>query len=513
MNISLIHTETDPWALGIRNVSAMLKRGGHRTRLIIMGPSEQCYSPGACDALRELVRDSDIIGISSFSRGSDKAVQIADHLRPLKKFMVWGGVHATLNPEECAKYVDLVCRGEGEEMMLELANRLASGKDWHDINGGVYERNGSVIANPLRSLIDDLDALPVTDYSFENEYHLGPDGFRKVSNFSNITEPILFIGSRGCAYHCTYCSNAKLKKIFAGSGRYLRKMSVKRYIEHAAEVRKAFPKNQCFYFIDEDFFQRSVQELSEFGELYQQKIGLPFESLASPLQISDEKMAILARAGFWRIRMGVESGSERTKREIYNRAMPNEAVMRAAATITKYRIVPYYFLIVSNPYEENEDLVSTVNLLRALPTPYFLQTFNLVFFPGSELYERAMRDALITGKQDSGYRLDTRGGLKHSGHAWKKKNLYLNGLIYLMEGKSTPRRLGLVPRLMVPAVMKGACINFNDNYPAIVKGLIALKGGMLFLRKIVARVLTRMIGDPRAIYDFKRYVRRKLTRA
>ena len=49
---------------------------------------------------------------------------------------------------------------------------------------------------------------------------------------------------------------------------------------------------------------------------------------------------------------------------------------------------------------------------------------------------------LIHGKADSGFDLQYRGGLKYDDHPWKTKNLYLNGLMFMMEGKVTRRRLG-----------------------------------------------------------------------
>ena len=107
MNISFIYTEIDRWALGIRSVSAFLKNAGHSTRLILAGQKKELCTSSLRD-IRELVKDTDVIGLSCFSRGSDKARQIAEYLRPLGKFIIWGGIHATLNPKECAKYADVV---------------------------------------------------------------------------------------------------------------------------------------------------------------------------------------------------------------------------------------------------------------------------------------------------------------------------------------------------------------------------------------------------------------------
>ena len=93
MNVSLIYTEPDIWAFGMRSISAFLKEAGHHTQLVFMGSQESCYSSRSLEKVRELVRDSDIIGISSMSRSSIKAKQLLRDLRPCKGLTVWGGTH------------------------------------------------------------------------------------------------------------------------------------------------------------------------------------------------------------------------------------------------------------------------------------------------------------------------------------------------------------------------------------------------------------------------------------
>jgi len=510
MRVLFIYTENDPWALGMRSVVAVVKRAGHHTRILLMGSDKESYPPIVLEEMKKLAQEAEVICVSCFSRGSDKAKQVVEHLRSLGKITVWGGVHATLNPQDCANYVDLVCVGEGEEFILDLIGRLETGNDLLTIENGAFCHEGKVVINPLRPLMGDLDQLPLVDFSFEDECHLKGDDFIRVSDFSDVTEPIMFSGSRGCSYNCTYCSNAKLKQLFAGKGRYVRRMSVPKYIEHLKTLRNSFPKSKYYYLIDEDFFAQPLEELRAFAEVYRQEIGLPFEVLGSPVRITEEKVGVLVKAGLWRVRMGIESGSERVKREVYKRYMTNEVVMRATRAINKYpQVVPYYFIIISNPYEETEDLLETVQFIASLPNPFYLQCFNLIFFPGTALYDRAVHDGLILGTEDSGYQLDYRGGLHYEGHDWKRKNLYLNGLLFLMEGKSTPSRLGLLPRLLVRVFLYQRVIRFNERFPSLIKMAIAAKSLTLLLRKHGARWLTRIIGDPRTIYNLKAYLRRK----
>ena len=89
--------------------------------------------------------------------------------------------------------------------------------------------------------------------------------------------------------------------------------------------------------------------------------------------------------------MGVESGSDDTKRLVFNRPVDNEAVMKAAAAIRKNpRIIAYYFFIIGNPYEERRDLLGTIGLLKRLPPPFFLRAYNLIFIPGTPSFSAVL---------------------------------------------------------------------------------------------------------------------------
>jgi len=513
MNIALIYTDWDPWALGLRSISAILKNAGHQTRLIFMGTDKTYYSQKILEDVKNLVKASNLIGISCLSRGSEKAKQVIRFIRTLKKPIVWGGLHATLNPEECVSLTDMVCVGEGEEIIVELAECIENGNDWRKIANIAYKKNRKFIINPLRPLISNLDELPLMDFSCEEEFHLTNKGFIQLYHASEMpgTHEIVFNGSRGCVFHCTYCCNSKLKEIFSGKGRYIRKMSISKYIECAKTLKQYFPQAKYFYLIDEDFFIRNPDELHQFAKEFPRQVGLPFECCGNPKQISQEKMELLVKAGLWRIRMGIESGSERTKREIYKRPVTNEEIRRAAQIISNFpQVVPYYFLIIANPYENDKDLIETAKFMLNLPGKFYTQAFNLVFFPGSILYERAVQDGLIEGKQESGYELDFRGGFIYKKHSWKQKNLYLNGLIFMMEGRSTKYRLGLLPKAFVPFLIKPTFLKFNNRYSFFIESMILVKMIILSLRSFGAKVLKRIVTDPTSIYNFREFFKVKI---
>lgn len=511
MKVALLSTENDPWAMGLRSVSAALRRAGHRPTKVLCASESERYSDRMIEQIRERLAGFSVVGISCLARGSEKARQVIEALRPLKPLIVWGGVHATLDPRDAARSADVVCRGEGEGFMVEVLERHEQGRSFHDVANAAYLNDSGLVCQPLRPLVRDLDALPVFDFLPEDEWHLSTGGWRQPAEVFDVREPILFNGSRGCAFHCTYCSNSQLKAVYAGQGRYVRRMSIERYVECIVELRSLFPRAKYVYLIDEDFCARPVEELEAFAGLFPCEVGLPFECMSSPVVFNERKMELLVKAGLWRIRLGLESGSDRTKREVYDRNMPNTAVLRTAEIIRRYpQVVLCYFMMVANPYEERADLLETAAFLSQLPTPFYLQVYNLVFFPGTRLYDRAVCDGLIDGKTHSGYELDYRSGLKYGAHAWKLKELYLNGLLSLMEGKCDRHRLGCVPRRALRTLLRPRVIEWGERHRGPMKGLIWSKILFLQLRKRVARMLQGWLGDPTAVYHLRETLRARL---
>lgn len=513
MRISLIYTEVDPWALGMRSVAAVLRETGYEPRLFFLGTSEESYSSSTLKLIERGVNGSDVIGVSCMASGSEKARQVLERLRPSGAFTVWGGIHATIYPEDCVSSVDVVCRGEGEGLMIELIERLDAGLEWKDLLNAAYLEDGQMVINNLRPLIQDLDALPVQYHSEDHERHLKNGRLVPPSEIFDVREPIMFNGSRGCIYRCTYCVNATLKRILKGTGRYYRKLSIQRYIDCIGELKQHFPLAKYLYLIDEDFFLRTQEEVKYFADELPRRIGLPYECMGSPVQCSIEKMSLLVKAGLWRIRIGLESGSERTKKEIYDRHMPNEEVLRSAHIIKSFpRVVLAYFYIIANPYEETADLLQTIGLFTRLPYPFYSQVYSLVFFPGTVLFDNACKDRLIEGKRDSGYELDYKAGLRYSKHRWKRKNLYLNTLLFLMEGKTGWFRIGLLPRFLVPLYIHPQTIRVMNSLPFLTKGALHLKVLLLQVRKQVAYSLQRVMKNPQAVYDLKRFLTGRLER-
>jgi radical SAM superfamily enzyme YgiQ (UPF0313 family) len=166
MKIALISPYEDLIAYGLRTLCACLKNNGHAVTLVFLqGPFGCAYADEALDELAELIKGSNLIGVSLMTDHFQKAVQITRRLKQSTAApIIWGGVHPTLSPEECLSYADIVCVGEGELALVELAGKMATGEDYSAIQNIWLKGSGALITNSPRPLVKDLDSLPFPDY-------------------------------------------------------------------------------------------------------------------------------------------------------------------------------------------------------------------------------------------------------------------------------------------------------------------------------------------------------------
>ena len=148
---------------------------------------------------------------------------------------------------------------------------------------------------------------------------------------------------------------------------------------------------------DDNFLAQPVDRLEEFASRWSKKIDLPFKVSGSLHFITHNRIRPLVESGLRQIQMGIQSGSDTINRNIYRRKIESGKVLETAYMLNTYkdRLLPVYDFIFDNPYESSRDRLETAKLIQKLPKPYAFQSFSLKFFPGTELYDRALKDRLI----------------------------------------------------------------------------------------------------------------------
>jgi len=408
------------YADGSRILCARLKKMGHNVRMIFLIERErEHYSDYTIDQFVQLCAGADLILLSFLSDGYLRAARLTNKVRErVEARIVWGGLHATIAPEECMKHVDILCRGEGDEALPEFVEACAAGSPVHGIKNFWVRRNGEVIRNEMRPLIQDLDSNPWPDYSIENNFVRDSDDKIKPMTVEFMAEyhnmvPLGFCNyqvtsTRGCAQVCSYCYNATFKQMFPHQRR-VRFRSLDDVVREIRSVLDEYPFFRSFSFSDDDFFLRPVKDLKQLSELIRENlsdvISRSFWSAAiTPSTLTEEKLDILVPVGLRAITIGVQTGSERLNRDVYNRRFKNELFQKKAAVLDKSfhkELIVLLDFLINCPYETDDDHVDTIKLFIDMPNWFQANLYRFTFYPGAPIFDRAVSEGIIDNKPET----------------------------------------------------------------------------------------------------------------
>jgi radical SAM superfamily enzyme YgiQ (UPF0313 family) len=383
----------------LRIFQPLLRRRGHTVHAIFFKNYFTYHQPTATD--EQLVVNliaqlkPDLVGMSVWSTYYQLAARLTQRIRAVgQPVVIWGGIHAQTRPLDCLRHADIVCRSEGEYVLAELTDRMSLGQPFTDLRGCWVRAGDEVVRNEARPLITDLDLLPQPDLSSDNKYYLSYNAWRDVAHWDRQAVSYDIMMVRGCPFRCTFCIHNYSRREAEGRGTYVRRRSVPHVMQELRAARAAFPKLRTIAFSD-DIFAPSPQWLEEFCAAYRREIGLPFIMFSFPTMVDDKKVRVMRDAGLWYTTIGIQSGSERIRRDCYERATPDQTIIKACRSFARHGVGLNLDFIGDNPYETDDDRHATMELLTRLPKPFNFNFFSLTYFPGVDLTERALRDGFI----------------------------------------------------------------------------------------------------------------------
>jgi radical SAM superfamily enzyme YgiQ (UPF0313 family) len=402
MKLLLISMQSNAYITGLKYVAANARAHGHDVKILFLpGFLESTLDPAIAGFISNF--NPDLTGISLMSIEFYPAKNLTRLLK--EKFdipIIWGGVHAIIKPEECIKYTDYVCAGEGESAIVSLLEHFKNkGKGIPPAIPGVWvNHNGDIIQQAVAQPETNLDSLPFQEYL--PDYFYGYHN-KKIYNFAQNQQLFrqyalyggtchMMITTRGCPFHCSYCGNSAFMNVF---GRKVRERSVRNVIDEIKEVIKD-PFVLYINFQDDCFFTHDKEWMEEFSRLYKEHVNLPFIARAIPTMLDRERLTMLVDAGLCWIVMGIQSGSDRVNFEVYDRKIRFRSVKKAADLISETHAAPFYEMIVDNPYETEEEQIETIDAVATLKKPYIVSLAHLTFFPGTSLAEKAVKDKIVT---------------------------------------------------------------------------------------------------------------------
>jgi len=318
----------------------------------------------------------------------------------VKKFASWlveakievpticGGIHPTIAPEETigTDGIDMICRGEGEAALAELCRKIERNEDISTIPNVWVKRDGIIIKNPLRGVLENLDRLPFPDrsiFDYENLY-----AEREGRG--------IFMVSRGCPYNCTYCCNHLVRRINKSKGKPVRFRSVDNVIREIKQVVENYTFIKALIFEDDILFlNRKWSE--EFAEKYSREIKIPFECHAKA-DITDEAVVnLLKKAGCVHIKFGIESGNDEIRCKVLNRHMTNEQIKKAFAICKKAGLITQSYSMVGIPYETPSTILDTIKL-NATVAVNKMQFFIYQPYHGTKLADLCKEQGFLESK-------------------------------------------------------------------------------------------------------------------
>jgi radical SAM superfamily enzyme YgiQ (UPF0313 family) len=285
---------------GLLSIASYLSQKGHAVFVY------DCLGPGVPFEINEQVKAilgfmPHIVGFSattsSFSDAADMAHKIKEHSPHI--ITICGGVHVSALKDELLHaypVFDFLCAGEGELTMSEIADGVAP----PDITGLIRRHDATVLTNPPRAHIADLDTLPFPAYEkltgFPGDYHL--------PLFSYINTPgATMITSRGCMYQCSYCDRSVFKKGF-------RYNSASYIYEHMKYLQTRFHVRHINIY--DDLFTADRGRVIELCEkLARRPLGIHFNCAVRVGYTDDELLGMLRDAGCLMVSLGIESADPR----------------------------------------------------------------------------------------------------------------------------------------------------------------------------------------------------------
>lgn len=301
-----------------------------------------------------------------------------------------GGVFTTAAPEKAIAYpqIKMIGLGEGEDAVLQLAQRLRDGLPFDDIpNTWVKKDDATIIKNPIGPLIDIEQVMP--DYSlFEDVRFHRPMG-------GKILRTVPLETCRGCPYQCTFCNSPMWTRFYHKyRGQvFLRRKSINRLIEEIKHLTKEY-RPELLYIIDDTFLARPMEEIREFAQRYQE-FKMPFWMNTRPETIAQEKIDLLKEMNCYRISIGVECGDEEFRKNKLKRFASNEEILKSMTLMAKSGLVFSINNMIGFPDETRESIFKTIELNRQFSDYDSLTVSIFTPYHGTELREEAVQKGYL----------------------------------------------------------------------------------------------------------------------
>lgn len=390
--IKLGKIDSEPhWSppLGIAYVASVLAQHGYNVKALDLYYVD--FETAKEQIRRELGR---IVGVACFSEQRVTALRLIEYIRSLSPevFIAMGGMHGHYLYEQLltAYPIDAIVLGEGELTFLELAQRVLSHQSLADTPGLAFKAAHGVAVTKPRKLIEDLDLLPFpryndfvgTEYALEKAYQ----GIKAGGEVIEDTHVAGVMASRGCPYHCTFCSTPSFWQ------RKWRRRSPANVVDEIEHLSREFGY-KIINFHDDNFIVDKDWVVEICQEMIRRRICIAWSCAARADSISDDVAKWMKRAGAFLINIGMESYSEAVLNGV-RKNIEAGSVWETCRICHHYEIAVSFYLLIGSKAESDASISETADFVQRAQ-PHAIGPSIMTIFPGTAVYAEAKRDGFI----------------------------------------------------------------------------------------------------------------------
>lgn len=360
-------------SIGPAFLAAYVRQFGHEVEIIHLS-----VDSSAQDAIQTILQKTpDVLALSLTSRQWLRAKEIVNTLRKVRDIpTIVGGLHPTFAADSVLLEpgVDFACLGEGERAFAAFLDHIHA----HPTDKTVQINNIQCKGQSKPTLfppIEDINSIPF----------MARDMLREQYGVVHMCT------QRGCPFPCSYCAARMYNELY-DSAEYGRRRSLDNVFAELRDISATSGINYIIFL--DDTFTLHPKWVEKFCIEYPKEFSAPFSLHARVETINQKMLENLAKAGCKHITYGVESGSERVRRDIMKRRVSNERLINAFQWTKDVGIITTANYILGSPTETGPEIEETLALHKVLD-PHDFGYFMFYPYPGTPLYHYCVENKLL----------------------------------------------------------------------------------------------------------------------